>query len=51
MLISHQKDQTSKEIKELAAKYEIKVEEIFYLNKNIEKVNSDSRQKLNDLSN
>jgi hypothetical protein len=51
MLINHQKDQTSKDMKELATKYEIKVEEIFYLNKNVEKVNNDSRQKLNDLSN
>ena len=50
-MITHQKDQQIKELKDITGKYQAKNEEIFYLNKNIEKITNESRQKLNDLNN
>jgi len=50
-VITHQKDQQIKELKDITGKYQAKNEEIFYLNKNIEKITNESRQKLNDLNN
>jgi hypothetical protein len=38
-------------MKDLTAKYETKIEEIFYLNKSMEKNNNETRQKLNELNN
>ena len=40
-MITHQKDQQIKELKDITGKYQAKNEEIFYLNKNIEKITND----------
>ena len=50
-MITHQKDQQAKELKDITAKYQAKNEEIFYLNKNMEKISNESRQKVTDLNN
>jgi uncharacterized protein involved in exopolysaccharide biosynthesis len=51
IVINHQKDQVSKEMKDLTTKYESKIQEIFQLNKSMDKVNNESRQRLNELNN
>ena len=51
LVIGHQKDQLAKQIKDLTAKYEVKIEEIFNLNKSMEKSNNETRQKLSELNN
>ena len=38
IVLHHQKEQLTKELKQKTTKYEAKVEEVFYLNKIIEKI-------------
>lgn len=51
MIIQHQKDQILKEFKEITDKYDSKVEELFYVNKNAEKIANENREKINELTN